>query len=146
MNAYDTIFVDIQSQFKAAEEAELQPVRYIHNRLVGELEDAYPDLISGEMALVAALETVYDQTGCRFVIIFDEWDYPIRELDETNPDRIAYTEMLCGLFKNNAAKSYIRLAYLTPESLRAYSGEILLVGIEYDKKTKEHSCIIEHFC
>lgn len=32
-----------------------------------------------------------------------------------------------------------------PESLREYSGEILLVGIDYDKKTKEHMCVIEHF-
>lgn len=33
-----------------------------------------------------------------------------------------------------------------PELLREYSGEILLVGIDYDKKTKEHSCVIETFC
>lgn len=32
------------------------------------------------------------------------------------------------------------------ESLREYSGKILLVGIDYDKKTKEHSCVIERFC
>ena len=30
-----------------------------------------------------------------------------------------------------------------PESLVQYAGEILLVGISYDKKTKEHQCIIE---
>ena len=30
-----------------------------------------------------------------------------------------------------------------PESLREYSGDILLVGIDYDKKTKEHYCVIE---
>ena len=29
------------------------------------------------------------------------------------------------------------------ESLQDYAGEILLVGINYDKKTKEHSCVIE---
>ena len=29
------------------------------------------------------------------------------------------------------------------ESLQDYAGEILLVGINYDKKTKEHSCSIE---
>ena len=29
------------------------------------------------------------------------------------------------------------------ESLKDYTGEILLVGINYDKKTKEHSCSIE---
>ena len=30
------------------------------------------------------------------------------------------------------------------ESLRDYAGEILLVGISYDKKTKEHTCSIEN--
>ena len=30
------------------------------------------------------------------------------------------------------------------ESLRDYAGEILLVGINYDKKTKEHTCSIEN--
>lgn len=32
-----------------------------------------------------------------------------------------------------------------PESLQDYSGEILLVGITYDKKTKEHQCMIESY-
>ena len=30
-----------------------------------------------------------------------------------------------------------------PESLFKYSGKILLIGISYDKKTKEHQCVIE---
>lgn len=29
-----------------------------------------------------------------------------------------------------------------PDSLRDYYGEILLVGISYEKKTKEHTCVI----
>ena len=29
------------------------------------------------------------------------------------------------------------------ESLKDYAGEILLIGINYDKKTKEHTCSIE---
>ena len=33
-----------------------------------------------------------------------------------------------------------------PESLKDYAGEMLLVGIDYDKKTKEHTCVIERFC
>lgn len=32
-----------------------------------------------------------------------------------------------------------------PESLKDYAGEILLVGITYDKKTKEHRCAIESY-
>lgn len=31
------------------------------------------------------------------------------------------------------------------ESLADYTGEILLVGISYDKKTKQHECVIESF-
>lgn len=30
-----------------------------------------------------------------------------------------------------------------PVSIQAYSGDILLVGINYDRKTKEHTCLIE---
>ena len=113
MNAYDTIFVDIQACFKEAEEIMAAPNQYIRSGLINELKAAYPNFVSKKMALAAALESIYNQTGERFVIIFDEWDYPIRELDESSPDRLAYTEMLRGLFKNNAAKSYVRLAYLT---------------------------------
>ena len=32
-----------------------------------------------------------------------------------------------------------------PVSLKEYAGEILMVGIDYDKKTKEHVCKIELF-
>lgn len=78
-----------------------------------ELQEDYPDIVSGETALMNAVSEIYHETGSRFVIIFDEWDYPIRELDKGNTDRLSYIEMLRGLFKNNAAKSYIRLAYLT---------------------------------
>ena len=32
-----------------------------------------------------------------------------------------------------------------PESLKEYHGNLLLVGINYDKKTKKHCCVIEKF-
>lgn len=31
------------------------------------------------------------------------------------------------------------------QSLEEYQGNLLLVGINYDVKTKEHSCVIEEF-
>lgn len=30
-----------------------------------------------------------------------------------------------------------------PQSLQEYQGNILLVGVNYDKKTKKHECVIE---
>ena len=32
-----------------------------------------------------------------------------------------------------------------PESLLSYTGNILLVGINYDKEKKEHQCVIEEY-
>ena len=32
-----------------------------------------------------------------------------------------------------------------PESVRQYTGDILLVGINYDKKSKKHDCVIRQF-
>lgn len=32
-----------------------------------------------------------------------------------------------------------------PKSLEEYAGEILMVGIDYDKATKEHTCVIEQY-
>ena len=32
-----------------------------------------------------------------------------------------------------------------PESLLPYTGDILLVGINYDKDSKKHECMVEEF-
>ena len=32
-----------------------------------------------------------------------------------------------------------------PESILEYTGDLLLVGISYDKKTKKHECVIEEY-
>ena len=32
-----------------------------------------------------------------------------------------------------------------PELIRQYTGDILLVGVNYDKKTKKHQCLIESY-
>jgi hypothetical protein len=32
-----------------------------------------------------------------------------------------------------------------PTAVKTYTGKILLVGISYDKKTKEHQCVIEMY-
>ena len=77
------------------------------------MREEYPELISGQLSLAAALSIVNAATGNQFVIIFDEWDYPIRELDKDSKKRLDYIEFLRGLFKGSNAMSYIRLAYLT---------------------------------
>ena len=113
MNQYDTIFVDIQAQFVLAKTKKQEPNSYIDKTLVQELKAEYPEMISEEDTTTDALSNIYNETGNQFVVIFDEWDYPIRELNEGSQERSDYIEFLRGLFKNSDAKEYIRLAYLT---------------------------------
>lgn len=69
--------------------------------------------MTGQEALEESLAKICYETGSQFVIIFDEWDYPIRELGKDRPEREGYVEFLRGLFKNSDARDYVRLAYLT---------------------------------
>lgn len=43
-----------------------------------------------------------------------------------------------GAIEQIKSKNYV-------EAIANYGSEILLVGINYDKKTKEHECIIEKY-
>ncbi|MDE7479110.1 MAG: ATP-binding protein, partial [Lachnospiraceae bacterium] len=113
MNQYDTIFWDIQAQFVLAKKKRQDPNGYIDTILVQELRTEYPEIVSEEDTITEALANIYNETEGQFVIIFDEWDYPIRELEEGCQERADYIEFLRELFKNSDAKEYIRLAYLT---------------------------------
>lgn len=113
MNQYDTIFVDIQAQFVEAAGTGIDPNQFIQKNVVKELQEAYSELLVDDTSLMGALSIINNETGNQFVIIFDEWDYPIRQLDKNSKEQLDYIEFLRGLFKNSDAKTYIRLAYLT---------------------------------
>ena len=113
MNRYDTIFADIQAQFEAAHERKEHPIQRIRKCVVKELQQEYPQIVSDDDIIADALSKIYDQTGSQFVIIFDEWDYPVRESDLYQKEKEDYIGFLRGLFKNSDAKEYVRLAYLT---------------------------------
>ena len=60
---------------------------------------------------------------------------------------IDYPAMVIELKWNKTAKTAINQIrekqYM--KSIEQYTGNILLVGISYDKKTKKHQCIIEEY-
>lgn len=113
LNQYDTIFIDIQAQFVKAKDQNVNPNKMLQENVVRELEQAYPDLVKMNDNLPDALSVIHAATGSEFVIIFDEWDYPIRELAENSRERLDYIEFLRMMFKNAEAQDYVRLAYLT---------------------------------
>lgn len=113
LNRYDTIFMDIQAQFVKAKNRDVDPNKMLQENAVKELVKAYPGLLRGDEDLSEALAVINLETGNEFVIIFDEWDYPIRELAENSRERLDYIEFLRMMFKNADAQDYVRLAYLT---------------------------------
>lgn len=112
MNQYDTIFVDIQAQFVEAAGGGADPNKYIQENILNELQEAYPALLPEWLSLTAAFETINVATGGQFIIIFDEWDYPVRELDQNNKEWVDYIDLLRGPFKSSTAKTYVRMTYL----------------------------------
>lgn len=58
-----------------------------------------------------------------------------------------YPALVVELKWNKNAKTALQRIYEKkyPESIAEYTGEILLVGINYDKKTKKHECVIEEY-
>ena len=51
---------------------------------------------------------------------------------------LKWDKSAAGALKQIQEKEYCR-------SLEEYQGNLLLVGIDYDKKTKEHQCVIEKY-
>ena len=58
-----------------------------------------------------------------------------------------YPALVVELKWNKNAKTALQQIYEKkyPESIAEYTGDILLVGINYDKKTKKHECVIEEY-
>ena len=53
------------------------------------------------------------QTGEKFVIIIDEWDTIFREDKEDEKAQKLYITLLRGLFKDNNARKFVALGYIT---------------------------------
>lgn len=49
---------------------------------------------------------------------------------------LKYDKNVDGAISQIKSRQYV-------EALKDYKGNLLLVGINYDKKTKEHQCVIE---
>lgn len=58
-----------------------------------------------------------------------------------------YPALVVELKWNKSAKSALQQIKdrKYPASIERYTGDILLVGINYDKKTKKHECVIEQY-
>ena len=120
----------------------------VNNPLVSVIIPTYnrPDNLS------RAIDSVLNQTYDNIEVII---------VDDNNPNTEARvrTEEFMSQYEKNSHIKYIKheknknasaaIQQIEdkkyPESLARYTGDILLVGINYDKKSKEHQCVIRKY-
>ncbi len=74
---------------------------------------AFPEIdFSNKVGISDCIKAVYDITGDKFVIIFDEYDLGVR-LGQKPELHEEYLDLLLSLFKNDSVAPAIALAYMT---------------------------------
>ena len=143
--------ISFQKESRALLEAVLDEDREVVSALLEKIHNQYTSVIqyNDENSLSSVLTIAFLGT-------LDYYFKPVRELptgrgfaDFVYIPKPEYSEdypaLVVELKWNKSAQTalqQIKDKHYT-ESLEAYAGEIFLVGINYDKKTKEHSCDIE---
>ncbi len=109
LNQYDVIFLNMQQFLIRARDQGLTD--YLEQVLTGELREAYGDILSDRITILAeALERIYVKTGKQFIFLIDEWDCVMRERQESEALQRQYLDFLRNLLKD---QPYVALAYMT---------------------------------
>ena len=77
LNKYDVIKINMQEYLSMSESVE-DMLSILQMRLIKDLKSAYPEVVSSDR-LIFAMQDVFAETKCQFVILIDEWDCLFRE-------------------------------------------------------------------
>ena len=77
LNKYDVIKINMQEFLSMSESVE-DMLNILQMRLIKDLKSAYPEVVSSDR-LMFAMQDVFAETKCQFVILIDEWDCLFRE-------------------------------------------------------------------
>ncbi len=137
LNHYHVIHLNILD-FLGESGSITEMITFIEDDLIEELQEEFPTIkMPNRKTLVKFLEVIFAKKQEPFIFIIDEWDCIFRMHKNEKEAWTRYLEFLRKLLKD---KSYVALAY---DCLSEYVGEVVLVGINYDKESKKHSCKIE---
>ena len=110
LNQYNTIFLNMQ-EFLSQTSSMDEMLRLVKKSVLWDLFFEYPDInYFDKENFSRAMQDVYQQTKCPFVIIIDEWDCIFREYKSDKEAQEQYLDFLRDFLKD---KSYIHLAYMT---------------------------------
>ena len=112
LNHYNVIQIDMNDEYQNADNR-MAIIANLKKEIKSEIMEAYPGVsFAKNDTLAKCLQRVFLATGDTFIIIMDEYDVLVRE--QADPKLFEeYLSFLNGLFKSNAVKPAIALAYLT---------------------------------
>ena len=108
LNKYDVIKINMQEFLSMSESVE-DMLNILQMRLIKDLKSAYPEVVSSDR-LIFAMQDVFAETKCQFVILIDEWDCLFREYKQDKEAQKKYLDFLRMWLKD---KEYVALAYMT---------------------------------
>lgn len=112
LNKFNVIRLDLISFFDRDGTTE-DKLKLLNNKVLHELKKEFNSIeLSDAKDIIDAISVISNETKEKFVIIIDEYDFPIRTR-ATSQDLKPYLSFLNRLFKNSDLKNAIALAYLT---------------------------------
>lgn len=135
----------LEATLNMDEEAVAEGIEKIHTEYVSNVQYNNENSLSSVLAIA-------------YLSSMEYYFKPVRELPTgrgfadfvfvPKPEYISdYTALIVKLKWNKNVKTALQQIKERkyPELIRQYTGDILLVGVNYDKKTKKHQCLIESY-
>ena len=135
----------LEATLDMAEEAVAEGIEKIHTEYVSNVQYNNENSLSSVLAIA-------------YLSSMEYYFKPVRELPTgrgfadfvfiPKPEYISdYPALIVELKWNKNAQTALQQIKEKnyPESIKQYTGDILLVGVNYDNKTKKHQCLIESY-
>lgn len=111
LNQYDVIYLDI-TLFLSTMRQDEHLVENIEKSIIEDLAEIYPN-VGTEHRLVDALRKMNEVTGCKMILIIDEWDAMFRECKGRDEILNQYILLLRSLFKSSLTDKLFAAVYMT---------------------------------
>ncbi|MCD8022068.1 MAG: ATP-binding protein [Lachnospiraceae bacterium] len=110
MNQYHVIYINFIKPSSLSSSYE-DFIKRIERRLTKDLHREFPDVdFLEDDSPLEDLSVIYEETGEKFILVFDEWDCIFHKDYITNDDRKKYINWLAALTKDTG---YVALTYMT---------------------------------
>lgn len=109
-NRYDVIALNMQEFLSRTHNVPEMLVK-LRQLVVRDLKRQYPEVDYFDTEdLIQCMQDIYEDVGCPFLVIIDEWDCVLREYKQDLEAQKLYLDFLRDLLKD---KGYIHLVYMT---------------------------------